>query len=239
MSIYHVRYRKLIKYYRENPVSGYSERHHIKPKCLGGGDDASNIVDLPARAHYIAHVLLTKMYPTNNKIHYALACMAQYNDRSLDRQKYLTSSRRYSRIRKSLAIARSKSCVIDGVEYCSITDAAKKFNVCRSTIRKWILCGGKSLPVLGEEIVVIDGKSFKSRKAAAKFYGVTYSTIKDWVNKGTSKSRRIKTKVIINGTEFESVYKASIFYGVDRKTIRQWVSNDYWKTDKWQNIYGK
>lgn len=39
----------------------YCERHHIIPKSLGGGDEKDNLVNLTAREHFMAHLLLTKM----------------------------------------------------------------------------------------------------------------------------------------------------------------------------------
>lgn len=45
------------------PLEGYIERHHVIPHCLGGGDEATNIVDLTAEEHFVAHELLVKMYP--------------------------------------------------------------------------------------------------------------------------------------------------------------------------------
>jgi hypothetical protein len=42
-------------------IIGYSEKHHILPKCMGGTDESSNIVSLTAREHFIAHILLAKM----------------------------------------------------------------------------------------------------------------------------------------------------------------------------------
>lgn len=39
---------------------GYSERHHIVPRCLGGSNESSNLVYLTAREHYVAHLLLAK-----------------------------------------------------------------------------------------------------------------------------------------------------------------------------------
>lgn len=44
---------------RSIPV-GYSERHHIRPRSLGGRDEPSNLVRLTYREHFIAHWLLTK-----------------------------------------------------------------------------------------------------------------------------------------------------------------------------------
>jgi hypothetical protein len=41
---------------------GYKERHHILPRSMGGTDDASNLVNLTAREHFIAHYLLAKIH---------------------------------------------------------------------------------------------------------------------------------------------------------------------------------
>jgi hypothetical protein len=41
---------------------GYVERHHILPKALNGSDDSSNLVALTAKEHFVAHVLLAKIY---------------------------------------------------------------------------------------------------------------------------------------------------------------------------------
>jgi hypothetical protein len=41
-------------------TSGYTEQHHIIPKCLGGTDDADNLVNLSAREHFVCHWLQLK-----------------------------------------------------------------------------------------------------------------------------------------------------------------------------------
>jgi hypothetical protein len=50
---------------------GYVEKHHILPRCLGGTDDKENLVGLYPEEHYIAHLLLCKIYPGNQKLLYA------------------------------------------------------------------------------------------------------------------------------------------------------------------------
>lgn len=40
----------------------YVEKHHIIPKSLGGSNSKDNIVLLTAREHFIAHLLLAKIY---------------------------------------------------------------------------------------------------------------------------------------------------------------------------------
>jgi len=52
-------------------ILGYSEAHHIVPKCMGGTNDKTNIVHLSAREHFIIHILLTKIYPYEGKLLYA------------------------------------------------------------------------------------------------------------------------------------------------------------------------
>ena len=42
-------------------LEGYVERHHVIPRCLGGGNEPENIVVLTLREHYMVHLLLTKM----------------------------------------------------------------------------------------------------------------------------------------------------------------------------------
>lgn len=72
---YRKAYNNLIERAQNRNILGYSEKHHIVPKCLGGSNKKSNIVRLTAREHYIAHVLLVKIYPKERKLIYAAAYM--------------------------------------------------------------------------------------------------------------------------------------------------------------------
>lgn len=40
------------------------EIHHIKPRCIGGSDNATNLVKLTYKEHYTAHHLLYRIYKT-------------------------------------------------------------------------------------------------------------------------------------------------------------------------------
>jgi hypothetical protein len=61
---------------RFNCGDTYHERHHIVPKCIGGGNEKENLIDLYAREHFIAHKLLAQENPENDKLIYAWTCMA-------------------------------------------------------------------------------------------------------------------------------------------------------------------
>ena len=60
----------------EETIPGnYYERHHILPKCIGGGNEPENLVTLSARSHYIVHQLLVKIYPEVHGLAFATRIM--------------------------------------------------------------------------------------------------------------------------------------------------------------------
>lgn len=68
---YEYQYQRLIEKYKGmefDIVKNYYESHHIIPKCMGGLDSIDNIVKLPPKAHFVAHHLLCKIYPTDYKL---------------------------------------------------------------------------------------------------------------------------------------------------------------------------
>lgn len=56
-------YDNIIERAKNRELTGYTEKHHIIPRCMNGTDDPSNIAILTAREHFIAHQLLVMMYP--------------------------------------------------------------------------------------------------------------------------------------------------------------------------------
>jgi len=58
-------------------IEGYTERHHILPRCMGGANTRENIVRLTAREHVIAHKLLVRMHPGNIKLWAAVMLMGR------------------------------------------------------------------------------------------------------------------------------------------------------------------
>ena len=64
-------------------LDGYTEKHHIVPRSMGGSDKKDNLVDLTAREHYIAHLLLTRCVTKEfiPKMMYAFVMMAIVKDK--------------------------------------------------------------------------------------------------------------------------------------------------------------
>lgn len=52
---------------------GYTEKHHIIPKCMGGDNTTSNIAVLTAREHFVCHRLLIRMTSGKDKQKMAFA----------------------------------------------------------------------------------------------------------------------------------------------------------------------
>lgn len=90
-------YDQIINRARIRALVGYKERHHILPKCLGGLDEACNLVNLTAREHFICHRLLTRLHPDNKSLAYAFWMMC--NKKSSNQERYTPTSREYEEAR--------------------------------------------------------------------------------------------------------------------------------------------
>lgn len=60
---------------KKRKIDGYTENHHIIPKCLGGDNAKENLVKLTAKEHYLIHRLLVRIYPENVSLIYAFWMM--------------------------------------------------------------------------------------------------------------------------------------------------------------------
>ena len=102
-------YQRIIDNRINTPFIGYTERHHIVPKSLGGDDNPSNLVDLTAREHFVCHLLLTKIYTSKaegSKMIKAFVMMLVCH--SSNQSRYL-SSRKYEQFKKMFAQIQSEA----------------------------------------------------------------------------------------------------------------------------------
>jgi len=79
----------------------YTERHHVIPRSLGGGESKSNLAILTAREHYICHWLLVKMTEGKAKrsMGHALRMMLAKNKHTNGR--YIPKSKLYDLVKKT------------------------------------------------------------------------------------------------------------------------------------------
>lgn len=103
---YQKHYDTLIERAHTRELKGYSEKHHIIPKTIGGTDDKDNLVRLTAREHFIAHILLVKIYPSEYGLIKAVQMMCVFSE---NHNKHRSANRMYSWLRekhsKSMSIS--------------------------------------------------------------------------------------------------------------------------------------
>lgn len=82
----------------------YHERHHIIPRCMHGSNEESNLIDLYAREHFIAHKLLMEENPKNERLVRAFCrmCFGQGDKKSscCSAEEYEYARKLYSTLRK-------------------------------------------------------------------------------------------------------------------------------------------
>jgi hypothetical protein len=114
---YKRQYDELIERAVNRPVpTGYTENHHIIPKCMGGSDSPDNLVALTAREHFLAHRLLARMYPNHRGLTTAILLMSH---------KAVVSSRTYARLKEAHAQAIKDNPIPNGWSGKTHSEATK------------------------------------------------------------------------------------------------------------------
>ena len=101
-------YVNIISAAQSRDISGYTEKHHIIPKSLGGSNKKKNLVKLTAREHFVCHWLLTKMVSDIKQKYQmwnAFSCMLYRENPDQDR--YKVSSRKFELIKEEGAKIKS------------------------------------------------------------------------------------------------------------------------------------
>lgn len=94
---------------RVKSIEFYFEAHHIIPKCMGGEGlerqwrTHPNVVLLTAREHFVAHLLLCRIFPTELKLSQALWFFITMGDNI--KPKHKVTARMYQEIKEKHASA--------------------------------------------------------------------------------------------------------------------------------------
>tara|TARA_R110000822_G_scaffold309985_1_gene440848 strand:+ start:630 stop:1286 length:657 start_codon:yes stop_codon:yes gene_type:complete len=127
---YKLIYEQLVTRGQERPeLAGYKERHHIIPKCMGGGDDEENLVDLTPEEHFLAHLLLVKMHPDNIKPVKAAMFMIHISQKGNSRRDR-SGNKQYGWLRRALKDFDSRvehTCKLCGSKFLAYLSANRVY----------------------------------------------------------------------------------------------------------------
>jgi hypothetical protein len=73
-------YDNIVRRGQNRILEGYSEKHHIVLRCMGGTDEVTNLVSLTPEEHYLCHLLLVKIHPKNIRLVKAAMFMVSSNN---------------------------------------------------------------------------------------------------------------------------------------------------------------
>jgi hypothetical protein len=96
-------YYNIINNSKNRLLTGYKEKHHIIPRCLGGKDTKDNLAILTAREHFIVHMLLCKFTTGQIKMKMAYAFHAMCTFKNAGRYNKV-NSRLVDKIRNEFSL---------------------------------------------------------------------------------------------------------------------------------------
>jgi hypothetical protein len=158
----------------------YCEKHHITPRCMGGSNQDDNLTILTYREHFIAHVLLTKMYREHRGINYALLCML----RKQPTGERILNSRMIDVIKKNFKKFKKMYCTMPNPGKSEKSrNSARKRMLERNPIKMDPSKNRTAQPI---RIYFIDGniKDYRYAKEYCIESGVPYATMKVWLKTG-------------------------------------------------------
>lgn len=188
----------------EEELSGFNEKHHILPRCLGGNNKKENLVLMPVKYHIMAHMILSKVFPNNYKIGYALYCIMTCSNESLKR-------------RESLEKDFSLRTVAAAREAGLRSIRSKESREHRSKIQT-----GKNNSNYGKHWDQGHKKTLSDKTKEAWKRG-DFEKYKDRLNQKRGKSWCAKKVVGPDGTIYDCLLDAVKASGIPNSTLRGWM----------------
>jgi hypothetical protein len=224
-------YFDIINHRASNPSDGYTERHHIIPKSLGGTDDAENIVSLTAREHFLCHWLLVKMYKNYpKKLHkmvkaFNMMCLSKSNnqDRKVNSKIFEKYRHLLSEAQKKSQTGQSNSQFDTRWVFNDTLKQSKKISKCSALEPGW----QEGRKIKFEEVFLKIAKEVPcnicNRLVLAKITSITCKSCISKKNQGKA--------CVVMGIQYDAVSTAAKALGKNDETIRRWI------TDKRNNSY--
>ena len=248
---YEIKYKNLIDLWKTKTDKdllnyNYLEKHHILPKCLGGTDDAENIVKMDAASHLEAHILLLKLNPDNLNLLLAVNSMLMASKFTKERSNEIDINNidliKYSEIREKLSLLQKGKYLSEDHRQKLRKPKATTIDANKAILRGAAVSTSKRGRHYGTRVLDTNtGIVYRSLEEAGKALGYCASTISYWIRKipsrglveytgdgyEVSRDYSFSSKPIIgpDGTVYSSIRDCSRKTGHQRKTITNWIKN--------------
>lgn len=192
----------------------YYEKHHIIPKCLGGNNNKENLVLLKPEEHFLAHLLLVKIYPE----HPGLTCAVVKLTRKTKNGQRM-NNKLYSWVRKKHAenvaiLHKDKKCGMHGKVHTEETK--RKISLSNQ---------GKDMPKGKNSASFGLKRSQETKDKISKARtGVSTGKRTEETKQKMRDKRKLQTKtrdmeISVNGIVFSSATKAAEFLGITTSSL--------------------
>lgn len=231
-------YSRFIKSRRHLIRDGYIERHHIKPRGIGGSDSSSNLINLTPREHFFAHLILYKIYPTNLKIVKGLSAMACGDSKKLN-------SWQYAAIKRAITRQIPPKVDLENLYYSknmSYKKIGDLYKVSDMTVCKWFkiynMNTGKmrkdnnKYKFVYDQTKIVELYNSGKYKAIQEYYNVSFSLAFEWAKKcnltpvqtiGVTKPVPDRDKLYEIYFKGYTIKNMSKMFNVSMSLMRQWI----------------
>jgi hypothetical protein len=217
-------YNQIIERAKSRNLDGYSEKHHIIPKCMNGTNNPDNIVKLTAREHFLCHWLLHEMYPNNTDLRYSFWSMCRSSD---NQKRYRPSSRIYEYAKHQMLQVWQK-----------FKPSENQINSIKESLTgtKWYhkLDGSNLRAFPDDEKIELEGW------LNGRFNGHNISTKANSDKQKKYKGKKLPTtsnkRCSIDGVEFESAKEAADYFNINECTMRDRLLNRF-RSEKFKERY--
>jgi hypothetical protein len=164
-------YQKYMAYLRTKPTTGVTEKHHIIPRHMQGGDEPSNLIEISVRDHILAHLLLyLEEGGRGNLLAYTIRHSSQHIDlksqgqminflNKILRRGWYDSSVQSALGKKGDALGGGRNTSAQrtarsqiGQTYCRITGLGNQSQALKTTLQNTLIFEHRNAP--GQQIIV-------------------------------------------------------------------------------------
>ena len=210
---YEAHYNTLIERANTRLLEGYTEQHHVVPRCLGGRDDADNLVRLTAEEHYVAHQLLVKMNPGHKGLAFAAYMMGTTRQ----------NNKTYGWLRKQASAAQTGTKLSRETRAKMSASGRGKILTEEHKARIGAAHKGMKRPEgTGDKISAAITGFKHTEETRAKMSASHSGKPKIWLQGRPAKNMK---QIMINGTTYKSRTHAAKELNKDRTTIYNWLRN--------------